>query len=239
MQFDISSLRLRAICLIAYSSIPLWICGCNSDTYLPLKVGSQWHYTLQTEMDEAPVENHLDFSMDRSFHFQGGKTYVHRSESGVEYFLQQRADGIYRIASRVDTEEQSTLEPQAIMVLPTPVKLGAQWSAPTVPFLLRRSAEFPRELKYRHSAVMHYQVKALDESVDVPAGHFDHCAKVQGQASLRFFIDPVKGVGDEPLQSTEWYCQGVGLVRFDRAEIVDSSFVSGGSVSYVLSSYSR
>ena len=212
--------------------------GHVDDSYFPLHPGGHWHYQLKTEVADPPVDAQLDLSVDRLVQMDGVDTWVRRSNSGVEYYLQQKKEGLSRIASRLDVEEQATLDPQPQIVLPEPLKVGAEWTAPTVPYILRRMAEFPRELKYRSHATMHYAVVALDETVEVPAGSFSHCVKVRGDASLRLYVDPAKGFADQPLITTEWYCKGVGLVRFDRDESVQSAFLSGGSVSYVLTDYS-
>ena len=215
--------------------------GCGSsggESYFPLQVGAHWNYQLQTDMPDPPVDAHLEMSLDRQIGFAGIPTWIHRSESGVEYYLQTQPTGLLRVASRLDTEEQATLDAKPQMVLPTPLAVGANWDIPTVPFLMRRMAEFPRELKYRSHALMHYTVEALDDSVSVPAGKLEHCVRIRGSAMFRLFVDPVQGFADVPVTSAEWYCKGVGLARFDRVENLTSTFLTGGAISYVLTDYS-
>ena len=57
------------------------------------------------------------------------------------------------------------------------------------------------------------------------------CLRVEGQARLNLYTDPVNGFSDVPLISREWYCQNVGLVKFEREERVPSGFIMGGMVS--------
>ena len=228
------SFKLGVLALLCLSA-----CGQSvSESYFPLKVGARWIYQLQTDMADPPVDARLEMSLDRQVSFAGVDTWVHRAESGVEYYLQDSSAGLQRVASRLDTEEQATLDEKPRTVLPHNLVVGAEWDIPTVPYLLRRMAEFPRELKYRSHALMHYTLEALDDTVTVPAGKFEHCVRVRGNANFRLFVDPVQGFAEQPVTSVEWYCKGVGLTRFDREEKLNSSFLTGGSVSYVLTDYS-
>jgi hypothetical protein len=189
-------------------------------------------------MQDPPVEPRLEFAVNRRVVFGGQTTSVRRSESGIEYYLQWKQAGWMRVASRLDTEERAVADEPEFLVMPAKPDLSSEWTSPTVPYLLRRMAEFPRELKYRSKAMMHWHIESLDESVTVPAGEFQHCLRIQGEAYLRLFVDPARGYIEQPLLSTEWYCPQIGLVRFDRDESVDSGFLSGGRISYVLTGYS-
>ena len=50
---------------------------------------------------------------------------------------------------------------------------------------------------------------------------------VQGSAVIKLFANPVVGFKDLPLNTTEWYCKGVGLVKVQRAEPAHSTFLAG------------
>lgn len=211
--------------------------GGSSDAYFPLNVGAHWSYELVTEMSNPPVDGMLQMSVDRQVSLGGKDVTVRRSASGVEYYLQQDASGIRRLASRVDLEEQPQLDEAPRMVLPASPAVGMEWDVPTVPLLLTRAAEFPRELKHRHKAVMRYRIEALADTVEVPAGQFSNCLRVKGVASFKLFKDPTQGFSEQPIVSTEWYCKGVGLVQIDREELVNSSFLTGGKIRYRLVDY--
>jgi hypothetical protein len=67
----------------------------------------------------------------------------------------------------------------------------------------------PLELGKRWSAVVsltdteHYEVMGVDENVEVPAGHFSGCVRVEGRSP-----------GGQGVQLAEQvYCPGIGLVR--------------------------
>jgi hypothetical protein len=117
--------------------------------------------------------------------------------------------------------------------------VGTEWSTPTVPYLINRRNEYPKELKNSHSALMTWRIEALDEEVQTAAGRFKPCMRVQGTAQLNLYTDPVNGFTDVPLISREWYCQGVGLVKFEREEKLASTFMLGGTLTAELSDWSR
>lgn len=231
----------RITCSLGVLCAALWgATGCSrpaSDAYFPLTVGAKWTYQLVTDMASPPVDASLVMSVDRAITFAGKDVVVRRSASGVEYYLEQTPAGIRRVASRTDLEEDALLDDAPRTVLPEPPAVGAEWEAMTVPFLLQRNAEFPRELKHRHKTMMRYRIEAEHETVEVPAGKFTDCLRVRGQTSFKLFKDPQQGFSDQPIVSVEWYCKGVGLVRIDREEEVKSNFLTGGKIRYQLVDY--
>ena len=225
---------------LAFLAMALCATGCSpvaGDGYFPLRTGADWTYALQTEMAAPPVDAVLHLSVDRVVTIDGKEVTVRRSASGAEYYLLSDATGIRRVATRVDLDEEAQRDDPPRMVLPQPAVLGAEWEVSTVPYLLLRNAEFPRELKHRHKTMMRYRIEAVAETVEVPAGVFTDCLRVKGVTSFKLFKDPIQGFSDQPIIATEWYCRGVGLVQFDREEIVNSSFLTGGKIRYQLVDY--
>ena len=52
--------------------------------------------------------------------------------------------------------------------------------------------------------------------------------------AVRLFADPVNGFKDMPLTTLEWYCPGVGLVKVERVEPANSTFLIGGTMTMEL-----
>ena len=209
--------------------------GDPSQGLFPLTVGTTWVYEVQTEMNDPDLEKTLTLSVDRKINFAGDTTWVRRSVDGAEYYIRRDKSGIYRIANRTDLEEQASMDPNPRYILKTPLQVGDSWSGGiTVPYLIRRPNEFPRDLKHSHKALMTYKVQALDQEVEVPFGKYTGCAHIIGEASVRIFTDPINGFNDVPLITNEWYCPKVGLVKFEREEIVPGQFMTGGKVTYLL-----
>lgn len=230
---------------LAYAVCAL-LAGCkpahDGASYFPLASGARWTYSVLTESDGASSRRQQTISVLDERRHDGKPLFIRRSETpdniGIEYWLRAQQDGIVRIAQRMDLEEQATLDPAPRTVLKLPLAVGAGWSAPTVPYTVMRKNEYPREVKYSHGMTMAYTVEALEERLTVPAGSFDHCARVVGRAEMTLFTDPVRGFNKVPVTTTEWYCRGVGLVKLERVESLATAFYTGGRVVMELVEYS-
>ncbi|WP_291555695.1 hypothetical protein [Comamonas sp. SCN 65-56] len=218
------------------------LAGCNrpppdAESYFPLHLGARWTYALRTDMAKPPVEATLELSVVRKETLEGEPVTVRRSASGVEYYVRENASGLERVASRTDLEELPLRDETPIRILPARLQPGVEWIGSTAPVVLQRTLEFPHELKYEYRAHMVYRIAAIDETLEVPAGRFSPCVRVEGSGSFKIYKDGLTGVADQTIASTEWYCKGVGLARFDRDEPADSRMLKGGKVSYVLTEY--
>ncbi len=215
-------------------------CGrAPSAGYFPLDSGHRWTYDVKTEHENNTVEHEqVTLLTLGSETIEGGTAWRRRSETGVDYWLRTDASGIYRVASKSDLDADPKPDPAPRYVLKMPLAVGTTWAAPTTAYLLQRRQEFPREIRHSHAPVnMVYTIEALGEKLATPAGRFDDCLRVRGEARMRVFADPVQGWRDMPLSTTEWYCNGVGLVRLERTEPARSTFLSGGTVTMELISW--
>lgn len=216
--------------------------GAPSSTYFPLDAGHRWTYSVTTQTDGGVIEREtlemrtLGASSDA---VEGGRAWRRRSDSGIDYWLRADDTGIYRVASKNDLEEQPRQDKPQRFVLRAPFVQGTQWQASTTAYLLMRRNEFPREVRHKHPSIpMTFQIEAVDETVDVPAGRFTQCLRVRGRATLRLYADPVRGWRDMPLTTIEWYCRGVGLVRVQRDEPAEQlAYVTGGVRTLELASW--
>ena len=230
-------------CMVAAS-----VAGCDgassSGTPLfPLEAGREWTYQVTTRWDDDNQD--VDIRTLRTLGEDdraGERAWHRRDDAGIDYWLRHDATGIWRVAAKSDADAEPQADPasgpQRRYVLKTPAVVGAQWSAPTTLYLFKRRAEFPPELKYKHPSVpMNYTVESADEAVDTPAGRFEHCIKVHGQANVRVYADSVGGWKDLPVDTYEWYCPGIGLVRLERHERANSTFLLGGTLSMELTQW--
>ena len=212
----------------------------SSTGFFPLEAGHRWTYDVKTEWDNNVVEHEpLVLSTHGSDTLaEGGAAFRRRSDSGVDYWLRSDDTGIYRVASKSDLDAEPKLDAPRRYVLKAPLAAGSSWQASTTAYLLKRRAEFPREIRHTHPSIaMTYTIEALGEKVQTRAGAFANCLRVKGTAALRVYADPVVGWRDMPLTTTEWYCDGVGLVRLVREEPAQAPFLSGGTLTMELISW--
>lgn len=204
--------------------------------YFPLEPGHRWTYDVKSEFENHTVAHEtLTLATLGREAIAGGDAWRRRSDAGVDYWLRSDDSGIYRVASKSELDAEPKPDAAPRYVLKTPLQVGTGWQTHTTAYLLQRRQEFPREIRHTHPAVpMHYVIEAAGETVDTRAGRFERCLRVKGRASLRLYADPVVGWRDMPLVTTEWYCDGVGLVRLVREEPAGSTFLSGGRISMEL-----
>jgi len=213
-----------------------------SDAWFPLEAGHRWTYRVTTQGEDGASERETltlrSLGAQTVTALGDAAAWRRRSDNGVDYWLRSDASGIYRVGSKTDLDAEPRPDKPARFVLKAPYEVGTHWQATTTSYLLMRRNEFPREIRHSHPSVpMAYQIDALDETVDTPAGRFSHCLRVRGNASVRVYADPASGWRDMPLTTLEWYCEGVGLVRLERKEPAGSAFLTGGTRTLELESW--
>lgn len=213
-------------------------CGGKPEPALfPLNPGLQWTYTSVTETTEGSVRAPLTIRSGSSVDVEGQTAAVRRTSDGNAWYLRSDESGIYRVATSDELREQPRKDPERRYVLQYPVAVGTNWRASTVPYLLKRAHEFPRELRHSHALDLTYTIEETDATVEVPAGSYSHCVRVRGQGDLRLFVDPVSGFQDVPIVTDEWYAPGVGLVKLVRSETLETRFLSGGRYTLELTGF--
>lgn len=232
------SSRARAALLAA--AVLALLAGCKEppgSSLFPLEEGRRWTYRLSSEWenDTRERETVVLSNLGRDSVLESGSACHRRSDTGLDYWLRADATGIYRVAAKSDVDAEPKPDPTPRFVLKAPIAVGTSWQTTTTTYLMRRNSEFPPEIRHAHPSVpVVWTIEALDDRVEVPAGRFEQCVRVKGLALLRLFADPVNGFKDMPLTTLEWYCPGVGLVKVERREPANSTFLTGGTMTMEL-----
>ena len=192
--------------------------GCSGrdmgNEWFPLREGDEHTLAVTYRMDEPREAEQWVMRVDAPVVFQDRPVAVRHHSAGVSYYLLVDDKGIRRMATRTDIDNEATADADPVWVLKAPYQVGTEWTTVTVPYLLQRKNEYPRDLKYTHKAQMTWRIEAVDDAVKLADGS-EHkpCLRVVGQARLNLYTDPVNGFSDVPLTSREWYCKGEGLVK--------------------------
>lgn len=199
--------------------------------WFPLRVGDEQTLAVTYRMDEPREAEEWVMRVDEPSVFQEQPVAVRHHSAGVSYYLKVDDQGVRRMATRTDIDNEPTADPDPMWVLKAPYVVGTEWTTVTVPYLLQRKNEHPRDLKHTHKAQMTWRIEAVDDTVTLADGS-EHrpCLRVVGQARLNLYTDPVNGFTDVPLISREWYCRGKGLVKLEREEKVPTGFMTGGTL---------
>ncbi|EIJ34878.1 hypothetical protein [Thiothrix nivea] len=217
----------------------LYACGHKpaADDHFPLQAGLRWEYQVRIEQPHRSASRGLLIRNLGEQTFKGATASVRQTSDGTDYYIARQTDGLYRIAKRSAVELQPQPDPTPRMVLPLPAaqSKGKTWSSVTMPYLIERVYEGGHNLYASGLRFpMTYTLVGVDEQVEVPAGRFSHCLLVEGQAELTLYADPRKGDSQVHVTTREWYAPGVGLVRLEREEPLDTDVYKGGKMTLEL-----
>lgn len=209
----------------------------TSNDYFPLNQGLRWEYQVTIEHPERLDTKQLIIESRGQTRLKEETVSIRATSDGTDYYLAQRADGIYRVAKRTLVESKPRLDASPRLVLPLPIAQakGKTWSNISQPYLIERVYEgmdvmtadmlqFP----------MTYSVLSLDETVEVTAGSFSHCMLIEGQTDLSLYADARTGNANVPITTREWYAPGVGLVKLEREEPLNTDVYKGGKMTLEL-----
>ena len=204
--------------------------------YFPLNEGYRWQYRMQ---ESNPLVNRrLPLSMENlgSRMRDGVRYWLRRSSEGNEYWLRTEGEGVQRIGARSWLDAPPELDGSPQTVLPEKLVVGAEWNAQTRPYILERVIPFRERFAQDESKNIELRMRLAsdDEVVDVPAGRFEHCLRVEGTGRLFVLADARVGASEVPITHTEWYAPGVGLVKLQRIEALKTEQIVGGEVTLEL-----
>ena len=225
---------MKTITLAGASLCALLLSACSPQSgpdWFPLLAGDVMRYEVRYNT-EAGKDNEVWTLRTREPILWRGQTHAVRHHSqGVAYLFQVDEQGVRRVAHQTDIDREPQADPAAMWVLKAPYQTGTEWTTTTVPYLLMRKNEYPRDLRYTHKTTMTWRIVSDKEQLKLGSGEvLEPCLHVVGEAFLNLYTDPVNGFTDVPLTSHEWYCQGHGLVKFTREEKVLAGFLTGGSL---------
>lgn len=223
----------------------LVLVGCTpsdpeSTRYFPLTKGHVWEYEVTTNLINSEYSYPLTIETLGTSTFKEQAYFIRRTSQGTEYYLQADDLGIKRYGKRFLVENSPQFDPTPQLVLPHPnqAKVGFTWSMSSVPYTLHRimpNPEPPSSQGYHFN--MAFSLLNLDETVSTPAGTFEHCWLVEGEAQLNVFADARKGYTDLAITQREWYAPNVGLVKLERDEPLDAEVFKGGKITMELTRF--
>lgn len=215
--------------------------ACASETpqgYFPLDQGLAWSYKVTKTTPYERDSSTLRIENLGARHIDGELHHVRKTSTGNFYYLQRIDEGIVRTTKRTLIERRPRGVVRDRFVLKYPLAPGTRWSYPVKPYLLARPFPEEVELKRAFDYEMDWRIVADGETVEVPAGRFERCLHVRGEASVEIARSLSIARDTVVFRTDEWYAPGVGLVLLEHAEIVDSDQAYGGSITMGLTGFS-
>ena len=213
----------------------------SSTEYFPLEPGLQWQYVVHEKNPVTDREQQLDIRNLKAVKREGER-YVRRLASdGNEYWLSVTDSAIQRAGVRTAIDFEPRIDTHPLTVMQLPPTVGQWWEADSRPFILERVEPFRERFSQDESKRISLSTKvaALDDVVEVPAGKFERCLRLEGTGVLNVLADARIGASEVPVVHTEWYAPGVGLIKLVRTETLATEAIVGGEITMELIGFQR
>lgn len=191
----------------------------------PTTPGRWWYYATEVKIKDEPRQQRL-FVANVAW---DGRTLLQRRQGSWDHLYAVGEQSIEHRAYLNRHASRQAREAEAVL-LPVPAAPGASWQFKTRLRLIE-SRTFAAEdrLANRYLPVdMSARIEGADEAVEVPAGRFDRCVRVEANGKTLVQADRGNLEVEVTVIQTEWYAPGVGLVKRERVEQADSPFLRNG-----------
>lgn len=233
---------MRASFVVPLLALSLGACGGKpSSEYFPLEPGLEWQYVVHEKNPVTDATTQLGMRNLETVS-QEGERYARRLGSdGNEYWLNTTDTAVQRVGHRSAIDFSPRMDEQPRTVMQLPPTLGQWWEVDSRPYILERIAPFRERFSLDASKRinLHMKVAALDDVVEVPAGKFERCLRLEGTGLLNVLADARIGASEVPVTHTEWYAPGVGLVKLVRNEALETESIVGGQITMELIGFER
>ncbi len=200
------ALWLGALVLSLLSS-----CSSPDTGYFPTAPGAEWTYDISRTSPDIRVPV-IQKSIVRNLPARtvdGVTYYPKRYASGTIHYFTVSADGVSR-----GKPGQEGADP----VIGRPLNVGNEWSAGSRLYLfLPKNLEGARD-DISGNLELDYTITSLEDSVDVPAGYFPRCLRIDAIGFLDLPRRLMLGIRIIKVEQSQWYAPGVGLVKMTRRE---------------------
>lgn len=225
--------RVRRLC--ALIGLALAACADTGSDYYPLDDGRWWYFQTTTTILDEHRDQRFIVSNFGSGTYAGKPVFVQRQSSGRDIYLSRGPRGIERVGVRQNSSGQDPAAAPAL-ILPAELSTESRWTVQTHLALIE-SRTFARQDKLLNLDLpvqLSMSVAATDETVEVPAGRFNDCVRIEGTGMRSVRVDRGNASAEVHVTHREWYAPGVGLIKSARMETSDSPFLKAGEYSQLL-----
>lgn len=223
--------------------------GCQADVdsndYFPMNEGLVWRYQVTEELTDKKIEREFSLknlgSVELGGDYSDLPVFRRRTSDGTDYYILQDDAGTERIALRtlVETAPRFDVEPRKVLPAVRDIEVGRSWTTETRVYAIHSPPAYSLTAPEGKELSMNFEITSVDDEVNVLAGTFTRCIRVEGIANLTLYADARLGYVDVPVSQTEWYAPGVGLVKLVREEPLNVEMFKGGKVSFELMDFEK
>ena len=203
-------------------------CGRGDRAYYPTDTGRWWYYETRAEVRSETSRQRLFVSNLK----REGERLIQRRQAAQQHVYSITPDGLQHEGfSEGGAGDTSAVQAAQHMVLPSKPEPGQQWAFKSRLRVIdsRTFAPEDRLARLPLNLDMQASVSKIDETVQVPAGRYEGCVRVDSTGKMNVPVDHAQSFVEVVAEQSEWYAPGVGLVRLERKEHSDSTFLQNGS----------
>jgi len=192
----------------------LVVAGCEkqSPDYFPLDENLVYEYSILQQVNDEKHKAKLVIVGLPAAKNGDEIIYPRITAGGVMLYFQKRPGGIYYSG---DTGVAGHL------LLKYPLQQNATWRAASDIYILKRRHESfaggESFISLGGMVSLGYRIVGLHELVQVPAGRFENCVRVDAAGTMPV-EERTRGIKKINIEQTEWYAPNVGLVKMTRKE---------------------
>ena len=180
--------------------------------YFPTLPGYQWEYDISRKTPillEPVLQKSIVLNLKAETR-AGVRRYPKRYANGGKRFFTKSATGVWHDGAGENGRAQ---------LIAYPPEPGTEWSAPSRLYLfdLPKKLDEGRKLISR-DLTLDYAIASRAETVEVPAGRFSDCLRIDAVGFLDLPRRLMLGIKVIKVKQTEWYAPGVGLIKKTRQE---------------------
>lgn len=223
---------------VAALLVALGACDEGPASYFPLDPDRYWQYdVVRTTMDGRKNQKYL-IETQAPREWNGATVHVRQTVDGHQFYYREHADGINRVARKLNTEATASATEPAVLVLPRSPAVGDSWRQLSHTAVLENTGP-PWETLFRitQPVELDFTVASTSDTVRVGAGNFSDCLRVVGHGRINAEVGNYIGRAEISVNVMEWYAPNVGLVRSERIETTNAQALSHGSIVMELGSY--
>ena len=202
----------RGRCLYGMAVLLIAACTSPETGYFPVTPGYEWTYDIRRivpEFNEPIVQKSIVRNLPA------------RTVDGVTYYPKAYASGSIRhFTISADGVSRSNPGHEGVdHIIGHPLNAGVEWSAGSRLYLF----DLPEKLagawdRLSSNLELDYTITSLDDPVNVPAGYFPSCLRIDAIGFLDLPSRLMLGIRIIKVEQTQWYAPGVGLVKMTRRE---------------------
>ncbi len=215
-------------------------CSDSDIEYFPLNEGKNWQYQIVLHDMDVEKKYKQYVVNNPSQEVDGRKVFTREINDGTQYLYELTDEGVRRVGAKRKLDINMVIEKEDFYAIKYPIEVGTSWEQETITGVLEVViAPFRRHYALHTPVQMKYTIDSLDEIVKVPAGRFEKCIKVTGLGSTKVEAEKTIGIIDVTVESSDWYCPNVGLVKSQRDERTSSTVLVKGDFLMELEKFSE